>query len=217
MRKSGKYGAKTGQEAACCDLRGKVAFCRDSIGVTKVGVETLSPFRLLWTFTTAFPFSFYRFPAESPGNLPEESHKMWAGWVLLLWSGSQRSFGSAWCCGRALEQCSWQSWVLCQILLTSDSEEIAQLMQQPSNVTFSVCCKCLSPSRRWPQQQRQIKVQVQKGAWLLLSSKGLKSQNVPWPFLSRPVSLTQPRVRQMVGGDWDFYSRKKWMQQPCLL
>lgn len=147
MRKSGKCGAKTAQEAAWCDLRSEVAFSRENIGVTKVGVEILSPFRLLWTFTTAFPFSFYWLPAESPANLPEDNHKMWARWVLLLWSGFQRPFWHAWCCSRALELCPCQSWVLCQTLLTSDSEEIAQLMQHPPNVTFSVCCKCLSPKQ----------------------------------------------------------------------
>lgn len=42
MKKNGKCGAKTGQEAAWCDLRGKVAFCRDNIGVEKVRVETFS-------------------------------------------------------------------------------------------------------------------------------------------------------------------------------
>lgn len=46
MRKNGKHGAKTGQEAALCDLRRKVAFGRNNIGVTKIGVETFSPFRL---------------------------------------------------------------------------------------------------------------------------------------------------------------------------
>lgn len=44
-----------------------------------------------------------------------------------------------------------------------------------------MCCKCLSPSRRCPQQKRQIKMQVHKGSWLLLSTEGLKSQSVPCP------------------------------------
>lgn len=89
-------------------------------------------------------------------------------------------------------------------------------MQQPSNVTFWVCCKCLSPSRWCPQQQRQIKMQVQKGSWLLLSNDGLKSQNVPCPEQTM-VGLLHNHVKQMIGGDWDFCSRKTWMQQPCLL
>jgi len=42
MKKSGKCGAKTCQEAAWSDLRGKVAFCRDNIGVTEVKVEAPS-------------------------------------------------------------------------------------------------------------------------------------------------------------------------------
>lgn len=42
MKKSGKCGVKTGQEAAWSDLTGKAAFCRYTIGVTKVRVESLS-------------------------------------------------------------------------------------------------------------------------------------------------------------------------------
>lgn len=46
----------------------------------------------------------------------------------------------------------------------------------PSRCAANVC-----PPSRCPQQQRQIKMQVQKGLWLLLSTEGLKSQNVSWP------------------------------------
>lgn len=42
MKRSGECSAKTGQEAAWSNLRGKVAFCRDNIGVTEVRGETFS-------------------------------------------------------------------------------------------------------------------------------------------------------------------------------
>lgn len=94
MKKSGKC-AKTGQEAAWSDLRGKVAFCRDNIGVTEVRVETLShpDYYELW------PQHFLFLAADShvsQANLSEESHKMWARWVLLLLQMRfHRSFWSA--------------------------------------------------------------------------------------------------------------------------